>query len=152
MSQKGYEIGTLIGTIDPQSVTTTEVFTDVIDMTDFDEVTFYFMTGASGADDIVARVVTCDSGGTNAAAFKTASTLSGSATANDNVQIIVNVTAEDLAGGSTNADRYVKGGIVSASNATLAACAVIGYKPKHGPGHADVPDLTSVQEIEDDKD
>jgi len=152
MVQKGYEIGTLIGTIDPQSITTTEIFTDVIDMTDWDEVTFYFLFGESGADDIVARVVTCDSGGTNAAAFKTASTLSGSPTANDNTQIIINVSADDLAGGSTNADRYVKGGVVSASNATLAAVAVIGYEPKHGPGHADVPDLTTVQEIEDDTD
>jgi len=33
MSQKGYEIGTLIGTIDPQSLNGAE-YTDVIDMSD----------------------------------------------------------------------------------------------------------------------
>jgi len=153
MSQKGYEIGTLIGTIDPQSITTTEVFTDVIDMTDFDQVTFYFLIGDSGDDDIVARVVTCAVGGGDVVAFKTADTLAASPTANDNVQIIINVAAEDLAGGTAGtADRYVKGGIVSASNATLVAVAVIGYMAKHAPGHADVPDLTTVQEIEDDAD
>ena len=45
MSQKGYEIGALIGTIDPQVITTTEKFTDVIDMGDFDQVTAYCMIG-----------------------------------------------------------------------------------------------------------
>jgi len=153
MSQKGYEIGALIGTIDPQLVTTTEKFTDVVDMSKFDQVTFYFLLGDAKHSDIVARVVTCDSGGNNVAAFKTASTLDGSASDNDNTQIIINVAAEDLAGGTAStADRYVKGGLVTASNDTYAACAAIGYIPKHAPGHADAPDLTSIQEIEDDKD
>jgi hypothetical protein len=150
--QKGYEIGALIGTIDPQIVTTVEKFTDVIDMMDFDQVTCYFLLGDSDGSEVVCRCVTCDSGGTNAAAFKTASTLEASPTAHDNVQVIINVSADDLAGGSTNADRYVKFGIVTGSNDCYAAAAVIGYIPKHGPAHADVPDLTTVQEIEDDLD
>jgi len=152
MSQKGYEIGTLIGTIDPQRITTAELFTDVIDMTNFDQVTFYFMLGNVDFADVIARVVTCDSAGNNAAAFKTATTLEGSASTNDNDQVIINVAAEDLAGGTAYANRYVKGGLVTASNEGLGACAVIGYLAKHAPGHADVPDLTSVREIEDDKD
>ena len=153
MSQKGYEIGTLIGTIDPQRLTTTELFTDVIDMGDFDQVTFYFLVGNTDFADIIARVVTCNAAGSTRTAFKTATTLGGSSSTNDNVQIIINVAAEDLAGGNSPADRYVRGGIVTSSNqADAVACAVIGYLAKHGPGHADVPDLTSVQEIEDDKD
>jgi hypothetical protein len=152
MSQKGYEIGTLIGTIDPQSITTAEVFTDVVDMSDFDQATFYFLIGESGDCDIVARVVTCDADGNNRAAFKTADTLDASPTANDNVQIIINVSAEDLAGGDINEDRYVRAGIVAESEEVLVACAVVGYMPKHAPGHADVPDLASVIEIEDDID
>jgi len=152
MSQKGYEIGTLIGTIDPQVITSTEVFTDVIDMMDFDQVTFYFLIGDSDGSELVARVVTCNSAGNSVAALKTASTLNNSPSANDNSQIIINVAAEDLAGGASPADRYVKGGFVTGSNDCLAACAVIGYIPKHGPGHADVPDLTTVKEIEDDLD
>lgn len=152
MSQKGYEIGALVGTIDPQVVTTTEKFTDVIDMSDFDQVTCYFLLGDSDGSEVVCRAVTCDSSGTNVAAFKTADTLAASPTAHDNVQVIINVANEDLAGGSTNADRYVKFGIVTGSNDAYAAAAVLGFLPKHGPGHADVPDLTTVQEIEDDKD
>lgn len=153
MSQKGYEIGTLIGTIDPRIITSTEIFTDVIDMSKFDQVTAYCMIGDSDGSEIVCRAVTCDSGGTNVAAFKTASTLAASPTAHDNVQVILNVAAEDLAGGTaTTADRYVKFGMVTGSNDAYAACAVLGFLPKHAPGHADVPDLTTVQEIEDDAD
>lgn len=151
MSMKAYEMAALIGTIDPQSIGTTEVFTDVVDMSKWDQVLFIFMIGVAGnTDDLVARVVTCDSGGTNAAAFKTATTLSGHATANDNDQIIISVSAEDLAGGSMNANRYVKGGFVGMSDGTLAACAVIGMLPKHGPANDN--DLASVVEIEDDAD
>lgn len=152
MSQKGYEIGTLIGTIDPQRVTTTELFTDVIDMSDFDQVTFYFLVGNADFAEITARVVTCNAAGNSRTALKTATALDESLSSNDNVQIIVNVAAEDLAGGDSPDDRYVRGGIVTGSNECLGACAVIGYLPKHAPAHADVPDLTSVVEIEDDKD
>ena len=153
MSQKGYEIGTLIGTIDPIRLSTTELWTDVIDMTDFDQVTFYFLIGNADFAEITARVVTCNAAGNSRTALKTATALDESLSANDNTQIIINVSAEDLAGGDSPADRYVRGGIVCSSNeADAVACAVIGYMPKHAPGHADVPDLTSVQEIEDDLD
>jgi len=151
--EKGYEIGTLIGTIDPIRLSTTELFTDVIDMSDFDEVTFYFLIGNADFADIICRVVTCNAAGNTVAAFKTATTLDGSLSVNDNCQIIINISADNLAGGVSPADRYVKGGIVCSSNeADAVACAVIGYRAKHGPGHADVPDLTSVKEIEDDLD
>ena len=153
MSQKGYEIGTLIGTIDPIRLSTTELWTDVIDMTNFDQVTFYFLVGNADFAEITARVVTCNAAGNTVAAFKTATALDESLSANDNTQIIINIAAEDLAGGNCPDDRYVKGGIVCGSNeADAVACAVIGYMAKHAPGHADVPDLTSVQEIEDDLD
>ncbi|MFO7971574.1 MAG: hypothetical protein R6U40_07470 [Desulfobacterales bacterium] len=157
MSQKGYEIGTLIGTIDPQVITTAEVYTDVIDMSDFDQVTFYFLIGGGeaaplGSANIDARVVTCNAAGDNRAAFKTADLINDSASSNINLQIIVNISAEDLAGGAANADRYVRGGIEAGSQEIEVACAVIGYLPKHGPAHADLPDLASIREIEDDKD
>ena len=151
MSQKAYEMAAVIGTIDPQaSITSTEKFTDVIDMSKWDQVLFVFMLGDCGDDDIVCRVVTCDSGGTNAAAFKTADTLSADASANDNDQVVISVSAEDLAGGSSNANRYVKGGIVAATNTIIAACLAIGLVPKHGPANDN--DLASVVEIEDDAD
>lgn len=152
MSKKAYEIAGVIGTIDPQSVTTTEVFTDVIDMDDWDQVLFVFSIGVAGdTDAIVARVVTCTSAGASAAAFKTASTRTAHATDNDNKQIVISVSAEDLAGGTAStADRYVKGGLVAASAGTLASCVVLGMVPKHGP--ANDSDLATVVEIEDDKD
>jgi hypothetical protein len=151
MSQKGYEIGTLIGTIDPQSLNGAE-YTDVIDMSDFDQVTFYFLFGAdANAPTITVAVQTCDDGGTNAADFKTADALESDNTASAGGQIIINMSAEDLAGGDINEDRYVRGRITTGA-AALVACAVVGYMPKHAPGHADVPDLASVIEIEDDID
>jgi len=147
---KAYEMAGLVGTIDPQAVGTSEVFTDFIDMSKQDQVLFTFMLGDCGADDIVIRVVTCDSSGNNAAAFKTATTLSAHALDNDNHQVLISVSADDLAGGATNADRYVKGGIVAGTNTVLAACAVHALLPKHGP--ANDGDLASVVEIEDDAD
>jgi hypothetical protein len=151
MSSKAYEKCAVIGTIDPQaSISSTAKTTDVVDMGKWGQVMFVFMIGDAAADDIVAKVETCDSGGTNNADFKSADTLSAHATNNDNKQIVITVDANELAGGSTNADRYVRGSLTAATNTITGACLVLGLEPKHGPANDN--DLSSVVEIEDDQD
>ena len=63
------------------------------------------------------------------------------------MQAIIEVDNNDLAGGGTNADRYVKGGIVSAGAGGVCAVTAIGLS-KQRPG----TQLASVGEIEIDKD
>jgi hypothetical protein len=145
-----YERAAVIGTIDPATIADTEVFTDVIDMRKFHQVMAIFSMGNMPAETIIARCVTCDSGGTNAAALKTATTLAAHATNNDNKQIVIAVRGEDLPG-TSNADRYVKFGLVTGgSTGGPCSAVVLGMDPKHGP--AEQFDLATVVEIEIDND
>ncbi len=139
----------LIGTIDPQTVSNTEVFTDVIDHGKFEQVAFVFALGNMASETITARVVTCDSAGNNAAAYKTATQLSASATANDNDQIIIISRAEDLPQG-TNTDQYIKGGLVT-GGATGGPSACMAFGRSRMKPASDF-DLASVLEIETDLD
>lgn len=137
----------LIGTIDPQTITTVEVFSDVIDMSKFDKVMAVFMGGNMASDGtMVCRAVTCDSAGNNVAALKTATAVDAGT---DNSQVIVEVDNQDLAGGATNKDRYIKFGMVSAGSGGPVAVAVLGVA-KYGPSSDQ--DLATVLEIETDLD
>ena len=140
----------LCGTKDPAAVTGSEVFTDVINMRDFHTVLFIFQTGVwVDAETLVARVVTCDSSGNNVAALKTATTLGAHATENDNVQILIEVRGDDLPG-TTNADQYIKGGLVSSAGAgSLGAVTAVGLTKSLPSTNFD---LASIQEIEIDND
>lgn len=145
--QKLSEMLGLIATIDPQTVTTSEVFSDVVDMSKYTDVMAIFAGGDMAADgSMVCRAVTCDSAGNNAAAFETASTV---AAGTDNSQVIIEVANNDLAGGATNKDRYIKFGIVSAGSGGPVSCMVLG-RAKYGPSSGG--DLATVAEIEIDKD
>jgi hypothetical protein len=146
--QKLSEEVAVIGTIDVQEVTTVEKFSDVIDMSKYWDVMCVFIAGNQAADGtMVCRAVTCDSAGSNVVALKTASTV---AAGTDNSQVIVEVSNEDLAGGTaTTADRYIKFGYVSAGSGGYAGAVVLG-RSKYGPSSDD--DLSTVQEIEIDKD
>lgn len=142
----------VIGTIDPQTLADSEVFSDVIDMSKFEKVAAIFLTGNMNGStgSLVARAVTCDSAGSNVAALKTASTIAAAGDASDNAQVVIEVDNEDLAGGTvTTADRYVKFGAVSGSTGGPVAAVVLG-KTFHGPSYGQ--DLASVAEIEIDKD
>jgi hypothetical protein len=140
----------VVGTIDPQSITNSEVFSDVIDMSKYTKVAGIFLTGnmdgSNGA--FTARCVTCDSAGNNVGAFKTATAVGTSVS--DNQQVVIEVSNNDLAGGTiTTADRYIKFGIVSGSSGGPVAAVVLG-EAKNGP--ASDGDLATVAEIEIDKD
>ena len=139
----------VIGTIDPQTLADTEVFSDVIDMSKYNRIMCIFQTGDMNGStgSLVARCVTCDSGGTNAAAFKTATTIA--AASSDNKQVIIEVDQNDLAEGGTNANRYVKFGAVSGTTGGPVSAVVLG-ESKHRPSTND--DLSTVNEIEIDAD
>ena len=136
----------VIGTVDPATITT-ESFSDVIDMSKYIQVVGMALFGNMASDSAVTfRAVTCDSAGSNAAALKTATATAGGT---DNGQVVVEVFTEDLAGGATNADRYVKFGLAASNSGGAAGVVVLG-KAKYGP--ASDGDLASVAEIEIDKD
>lgn len=139
----------VVGAIDPQTLADTEVFTHVIDMSKYLKAACVFLTGDmnESTGTLVARCVTCDSAGNNVAAFKTATTIA--AASSDNKQVVIEVSNQDLAGGATNKDRYVKFGMVSGSAGGPVAAAVLA-KQFNGPSSDG--DLASVAEIEIDKD
>lgn len=140
----------LIGTIDPQTVSNSEVFSDVVDMKKYQRVLCIFLCGNMPAETIVARCVTCDSSGTNAAAFKTAATLSAHATTNDNSQILIELDGDELAEGGTNAEQYVKFGLVTGGSTGGPCAAVVLGEVKQPP--ATNHDLSTIKEIEIDQD
>ncbi len=139
-----YENFGLAGFITPGTVAS-EKFTHVIDMSKFHKALFTFMLGDMPAENITARVVTCDAGGTNVAPLKTATTLTGDLTANDNKQILIEVDGNDLADGGENADRYIKGGLTIGGAGGVAAAAVQVWS-KHYPADK-YANLASVVEI-----
>ncbi len=144
--QRLSELLGVIGTIDPATVTS-EVFTDVIDMSKYDQVIGIALMGNMASDSAATfRCVTCDSAGSNAAAFKTATATSAG---DDNKQTVIEVDNNDLAGGATNADRYVKFGL-TATNAGGACAVVVLGRAKYGPSSDG--DLATVTEIETDAD
>jgi hypothetical protein len=140
------ELVGVIGTIDPATVTS-EVFSDVIDMSKYDQVMGIALLGNMASDSAATfRAVTCDSGGSNAAAFKTSTATTGGT---DNTQIVIEVDNNDLAGGATNADRYIKFGLTATNSGGACAVAVLG-RAKYGPSSDG--DLGTVTEIETDLD
>jgi hypothetical protein len=139
----------VVGTIDPQEYgSSTEKFTDVIDTAEFQQFMFVFMLGNMVSASITCRVVNCDSSGDNASALKTATVLAASASGNDNDQIVIAVSADELA---SKTNKYLKGGIVSASSASVVFGAVVlAGDARYGPASND--DLATVVEIETDLD
>lgn len=136
----------VIGTIDPATVTS-EVFSDVIDMSKYDQVIAIALLGNMASDSAATfRAVYCDSAGNNVSACKTATASDGGT---DNSQIVIEVDNNDLAGGATNKDRYVKFGLTATNSGGPCAVLVLG-RAKYGPSSDG--DLATVLEIETDLD
>lgn len=144
-----YENLALAGTLDPVTVVNSEVFSDVIDMRKFHKVLGTLMIGDVASETVIFRCVTCDSGGTNVAALKTASTLSAHATNNDGKQIQIEVDGADLPG-TSNADRYIKFGVVT-GGASGGPMAISAHGiPKNLPATNDALDSIVETEIDND--
>jgi len=149
MQGKIYENLALCGTLDPVDVVNSEVFTDVIDMSKFHKVLATLLIGDVAAETVIFRCVTCDSDGNNVAALKTCDTLGAHATTNDNTQSMIEVDGADLPG-TTNADRYIKFGVVTSSTSGGPMSIAVQGESKHRPANND--NLATVNEIEIDND
>lgn len=143
MSSKLSERLALVGTIDPQTVTT-EVFTDVIDFGANVQALAIASLGNMAAETIDFKFYSCDSDGNNAAAVtgKAATQLAAHASNNDNKQLIINVRDTDLL---ASGKQYGKFGLATGST-TGGMCSVdVLAEPRQGLASAG--DLTSVAEI-----
>ncbi|MGD9824811.1 hypothetical protein [Desulfobacter sp.] len=135
----------VIGTIDPQTVVNTEVFTDVVDMSKYHQAMFICALGNMAAETIDFTVYYCDSDGGNATALKSATQLAADASANDNKQIVISVRDQELLT-VAETTRYLKAGLVTGGASGGPACVVaLGVDSKYGP--ASGSDLASVAEI-----
>ena len=135
----------LVGTVDPQSASANDYATDVVDMAKFQKVVFYLLVGALGSSATVDFVVKGDatSGGSYATTVTGKSiTQLTKAGSDDNKQVVVEVTAEDVV---QQGLRYIKGIVTTAVAASQIAVAVVGVDARYAPAD----DLSSVDEIVD---
>jgi len=133
----------VLGTVDPQTVANTEKFTDVVDMSDTDQLLGVASLGDWANETIDFKAYSCDSDGSNAAALKAATQLAASATVNDNAQIVIAVKASELL---ASGKRHIKFGLVSGSTTGgLASVLVLGLALRYGL--AGDQDLATVKQI-----
>lgn len=131
----------VVATVDPVTVTNTELFTDVVDMSKYHQALGILLLGNIAADTVDFKAYTCDANGSNAVALTSAAQLAANATANDGVQVLINVRQNDLL---SSGKQYVKFGVVSGSTGGPMAVAVLG-EPRQG--YAADADLASVVQI-----
>lgn len=137
---KAVERIALAGVVNPQTVANSEKFSTVVDLAKYVQVMGIALLGDMASETIDFKCYRCDSDGSNAVALKSATQLAGSASANDNKQILINVrTGELIASGA----QYVKFGLVTGNTAGGAAAVVaLGVDARYEP----VTHLTSVVE------
>lgn len=133
----------LLGTIDPQTVSNTELFTDVVDMSKFHQVLAIAMLGNMAAETIDFKAYTCAADGSAAVQLKAVTQLPAHATDNDGKQVEIQVRADEL---GPLGKQYVKFGLVTGgATGGSASVAVIGVDGRYQP-EAD-NDLSSVVQI-----
>ncbi len=119
------------GTVDPATIVNVEVFTDVVDMNNFEQACFILLTGNIASEAITFRLVeSATSGGVYTAVSGKSKVYSAHASSNDNVQCQINLKASELTSGM----KFVKAGIVTdgASGGPMAVIA-LGLKPVASP-------------------
>lgn len=133
----------IIGTIDPATVANSEVFTDVVDMAKFHQVVAYALLGNIAAETVDFKAYTCNSDGSGATQLKACTQLAAHATNNDNVQLGINVRAEEL---GPLSKQYVKFGLVTGGvTGGPAAVVVLGADGRFQPESDS--DLASVVQL-----
>lgn len=132
----------VIGTIDPQTVTSTGANTDVVALDDYSELAFIFCTGNMASETIDAQVESCDSDGSNNATLKAATQLAAHASNNDGKQIIISVIPSDLL---ASGKAHVRGNFTTGgASGGPVSCVVLG-RSYHRP--ATDNDLASVAQV-----
>ncbi len=133
----------LVGTIDPQTVANTQLFTDVVDMSRFHQVLAIAMLGNMASETIDFRCFHCNSDGSSSVELKACTQLAANASTNDNTQLIISVRAEELA---ASGKQHVRFGLVTGgATGGPAGVAVLGVDAKYQP--ANDSDLSTVQQI-----
>lgn len=128
------EILTLIGTIDPATQANSIAYSDVIDMSKYEQVIATALLGNMASETIDFAAYKCDSDGSNPTSLKAATQLAANASTNDNSQIVIVVRPQDLADIS-EASRYVKFGYVTGgATGGPAACLVQGVAKQGAVG------------------
>lgn len=139
----GEKLG-VVSTIDPVTITSTQVYGDGVDMSKYHQVTFIFSLGdmASETIDALVQSDTAAAHDDTPATLKSATQLAAHATNNDNKQIVITVRSEDLPTG----DRYVRPSMVTGgATGGPASCVGLAHDVRHGL--ASDSDLATVVEI-----
>lgn len=135
----------VVATIDPASLTANTYLTDAIDMKLHRRVLFIIAVGALTTNNTTDFSVVGDtaSGGSYATAITgKAITQLTKAGSDDDKQVLVEVTAEEVAAQGL---RYIKGSLVTATAAALGCVVALADSTRYGP--ASDYDLASVDEI-----
>lgn len=131
----------LVGVVNPQTVANTELFSGVIDLAAYHQALGIALLGNMASETIDFKCYRCDADGSNAVAIKSATQLAASATANDNKQILINLTADELMASQA---QYIKFGLVTGGATGGPACVVgLGVDSRFAP----VTQATSVVEV-----
>lgn len=131
----------LVGVVNPQTVANTELFSGVIDLAAYHQALGIALLGNMASETIDFKCYRCDADGSNAVAIKSATQLAASAAANDNKQILMNLTADELMASQA---QYIKFGLVTGGATGGPACVVgLGVDSRFGP----VTQATSVVEV-----
>ena len=142
----------VIGVLDPVVVVDTELFTDYIDMQDFEQVLGILMLGNVNAKtfDFTAYGYS-DTSASDVTTLKACTQLAAHATTSDAKQLVIGICRQDLVAKGTLPDtlRYVRFGVLSeaAQDGPVAILAIAGDARY---GLAREQDLASVAEIEED--
>jgi len=138
----------VVGTIDPVANTSSVAYSDYVDMSKFHEIIAILLLGDMASQTIDFDLVAySDTSASDTTVIISSTQLTGSTSANDDSQIVLSCTADQVrAGSDTAALRYVRaaftpGGAVTGSTAVL----VLAGKARFNPASSD--DLSSVKEV-----
>lgn len=138
------EVVALVGTLDPVVVVDTELFSDYVDMSKYQQVVAILQLGnvAAKTFDFACYQSILGGGVDKVTALKAATQLAAHAANNDGKQIMITVRQEDLASDC----RYVRFGVKSeAAQDGPVAITVLAINPRYGM--ANQGNLTSVVEV-----
>lgn len=143
MSQPS-ERNAVLAVINPGTVTSTPALTGAVDMSKYDEAQFILCSGDMASETIDFKLQESDtSGGTYTdIPGKAITQQAASATANDNLQWVINLKANELSAGK----RFVKGrAVTGGATGGPMCCIALGTVPRFGPASDD--DVSTVDEI-----
>lgn len=135
----------VVATIDPATITTVELFSDVINMSRWDQVVGIAFTADLAASTVDFKAYQCVAAGTSAVLLKANTQQASSATLNDNAQLVLSVSANELAATNTGLNYYIKFGLVFSGSGGVGGAIVLGCPNRYDT--AGQNDLASVLEI-----